>query len=33
MRWAARTTAEERFCTSLIIPQYEAFYREVIAAA
>lgn len=32
MRWAARTTAEERFCTSLIIPQYEAFYREVMAA-
>jgi glycosyltransferase involved in cell wall biosynthesis len=33
MRWAARTKAEERFCTSLIIPQYEAFYREVLEAA
>lgn len=33
MRWAARTTAEERFCTSIIIPQYEAYYRQVLDAA
>jgi len=33
MRWAARATAEERFCTSKIIPQYEAFYREVLEQA
>ncbi|HBY58878.1 MAG TPA: N-acetyl-alpha-D-glucosaminyl L-malate synthase BshA [Solibacterales bacterium] len=26
---AARKTAVTRFCTSLIIPQYEAYYREV----
>ncbi len=30
MRRAARTTAEERFCTSIIIPQYEAYYREIL---
>ncbi|MGE5646489.1 MAG: N-acetyl-alpha-D-glucosaminyl L-malate synthase BshA [Acidobacteriota bacterium] len=30
---AARRTAEARFCTSLIIPQYEAYYEEVVAAA
>ncbi|MGQ9917620.1 MAG: N-acetyl-alpha-D-glucosaminyl L-malate synthase BshA [Bryobacteraceae bacterium] len=33
MRWAARATAEERFCTSIIIPRYEAFYREVLDSA
>ena len=33
MRWKARTTAEERFCTSLVIPRYEAFYREVLEPA
>lgn len=33
MRWAARTAAEERFCSSIIIPQYEAFYREVTGTA
>jgi len=33
MRWAARTTAEQRFCTSIIIPQYEAYYRQVLDAA
>jgi L-malate glycosyltransferase len=27
---AARRTAESRFCTSLIIPKYEGYYREVI---
>ena len=26
---AARKTAESRFCTDLIIPQYEAYYRQV----
>ncbi len=29
MRWAARDTAEGRFCSSKIIPRYEAYYREV----
>lgn len=33
MRRAARATAEERFCTTRIIPQYEAFYREVLESA
>lgn len=33
MSAAARHTAETRFCTDLIIPQYEAYYRDVIAAA
>ncbi|QOY85134.1 N-acetyl-alpha-D-glucosaminyl L-malate synthase BshA [Paludibaculum fermentans] len=31
MKWAARDTAESRFCTSHIIPRYEAFYQEVLA--
>jgi L-malate glycosyltransferase len=26
---AARKTAETRFCTDLIIPQYEAYYERV----
>jgi N-acetyl-alpha-D-glucosaminyl L-malate synthase BshA len=30
---AARLTAETRFCTSLIIPQYEHYYEEVCALA
>ena len=30
MRWAARDTAEGRFCTSRIIPRYEAYYRQVL---
>jgi N-acetyl-alpha-D-glucosaminyl L-malate synthase BshA len=29
MKWAARETAESRFCASKIIPQYEAYYRQV----
>jgi L-malate glycosyltransferase len=29
----ARKTAETRFCTELIIPRYEAYYREVCDAA
>jgi L-malate glycosyltransferase len=29
MSAAARRTAESRFSTSLIIPQYEAYYDEV----
>lgn len=29
MSRAARETAETRFCTSLIIPEYERYYREV----
>ena len=28
MSAAARHTAETRFCTDLIIPQYEAYYRD-----
>lgn len=31
MKWAARDTAEENFCTTKIIPRYEAFYQEVLA--
>ncbi len=27
---AARTTAEERFCSSLIIPRYERYYEEIL---
>ncbi len=30
MKWAARDTAESRFCTTKIIPRYEAFYQEVL---
>ncbi len=30
MATAARKDAQERFCTTRIIPQYEAFYREVV---
>ena len=26
---AARETALRRFCTDLIIPQYESYYRDV----
>jgi hypothetical protein len=29
MSEAARLTALTRFCSSMIIPQYEQFYREV----
>jgi L-malate glycosyltransferase len=29
MKWAARDTAESRFCTTRIIPMYEAYYQEV----
>ena len=29
MAEAARKTATSRFCTDLIIPQYEAYYRKV----
>jgi hypothetical protein len=32
MAAAARRTAESRFCTTRIIPEYEGFYREVLAA-
>jgi N-acetyl-alpha-D-glucosaminyl L-malate synthase BshA len=32
MAAAARRTAVERFATSLIIPQYEEYYRQVLAA-
>jgi len=31
MAVAARRTAVERFATSLIIPQYEEYYREVMS--
>jgi glycosyltransferase involved in cell wall biosynthesis len=30
---AGRATAQSRFCTQRIIPQYEAFYREVVTRA
>jgi len=30
MAEAARRTAVERFASSAIIPQYEAYYREVL---
>lgn len=30
---SARKTAEQRFCTDLIIPQYEAYYNEVCASS
>jgi N-acetyl-alpha-D-glucosaminyl L-malate synthase BshA len=29
---AARRTAEARFCTSLVIPRYEEYYREVLSS-
>ena len=32
MAKAARKTATSRFCTDLIIPQYEKYYEEVVAA-
>jgi glycosyltransferase involved in cell wall biosynthesis len=30
---AARKTATSRFCTDLIIPQYERYYEEVVSQA
>jgi len=30
---AARSTAQKHFCASKIIPQYEAFYRQIIQQA
>jgi glycosyltransferase involved in cell wall biosynthesis len=33
MSLAARKTAQERFATSLIIPQYEEYYKRVVSAA
>ena len=30
LRWAARETAETRFCTTKIIPRYEAVYRAIL---
>jgi len=32
MRKAGRWSASERFCSDKIIPQYEKYYRDVIAA-
>ncbi len=32
MAQAARTTAVTRFCTDLIIPQYERYYKEVVGS-
>jgi glycosyltransferase involved in cell wall biosynthesis len=32
MRKAGRWNASERFCTDKIIPQYEKYYRDVVAA-
>lgn len=31
MAVAARKTAVERFATSLIIPQYEEYYRQIVS--
>jgi pantoate kinase len=31
MAESARFTAETRFCSTLIIPQYEEYYRRVLA--
>jgi N-acetyl-alpha-D-glucosaminyl L-malate synthase BshA len=31
MSAAARQTAQTRFCSSLVIPRYEAYYREILA--
>ncbi len=31
MAAAARETAQQRFCTTKIIPRYEAFYEEIVA--
>jgi len=28
---AARQTAQARFCSSLVIPRYEAYYQEILA--
>jgi glycosyltransferase involved in cell wall biosynthesis len=33
MAQAARRTAEERFASTMIIPQYEKYYEEVVANA
>jgi hypothetical protein len=30
MSRAARRTAQDRFCTTRIIPLYEAYYRKVL---
>jgi glycosyltransferase involved in cell wall biosynthesis len=30
MAAAGRQTAESRFCSSRIIPQYESFYRQIL---
>jgi len=30
MAKAARAVAQSRFCSSKIVPQYEAFYRRVV---
>ena len=29
MSAAARKTASDRFCSSIIIPRYEAYYQEI----
>jgi len=33
MRLAARKTAQQRFCSSLVVPQYVRYYESVIGAA
>jgi N-acetyl-alpha-D-glucosaminyl L-malate synthase BshA len=33
MAVAARQTAQQKFCASKIIPQYEAFYEQIISAS
>jgi L-malate glycosyltransferase len=33
MSAAARKTAQDKFCASRIIPQYEAYYEQVVAAS
>jgi hypothetical protein len=33
MAEAARRTAQSRYCASKIVPQYEAFYQEILSGA
>jgi glycosyltransferase involved in cell wall biosynthesis len=32
MREAGRKTAQKRFCSSLVVPQYVRYYEQVLAA-
>jgi hypothetical protein len=33
MREAGRKTAQKRFCSSLVVPQYVRYYEQVLAAS